>query len=63
MAHPIVVLPNYISHERTVVKARVSRQLVCWAIELGEFDLFCQTRSMMKAQVLANFVAEECLRF
>jgi hypothetical protein len=39
-------------------------KLVCWAIELGEFDLFCQTRSsMMKAQVLANFVAEECLRF
>ncbi|GAV80181.1 hypothetical protein CFOL_v3_23642 [Cephalotus follicularis] len=33
-------------------------RLVKWAIELGEFDIEYKTRLVVKAQVLADFVAE-----
>ena len=36
----------------------VARQLVLWAIELSEFDVEYQPNFVIKAQALANFIAE-----
>ena len=39
-------------------QAEASGRLVKWAIELGEYDLSYEPRSAIKAQALADFIAE-----
>ena len=36
----------------------VAGQLIQWAIELSEFDVTYQPRSVIKAQILVDFIAE-----
>ena len=39
-------------------KLEVAGRLIQWAVKLNEFDDRYQPRSMIKAQVLADFIAE-----
>ena len=39
-------------------KIDVAGRLVQWAIELGQFDIEYQPQVVIKAQVLADFIAE-----
>ena len=39
-------------------KMEAAGQLIQWAIELSEFDIRYQPRNTIKAQALANFIAE-----
>ena len=43
---------------KTMNKIDAARQLIQWAIELGQFDIEYQPRAAIKAQVLADFIAE-----
>ncbi|XP_075106773.1 uncharacterized protein LOC142179796 [Nicotiana tabacum] len=55
--HPISVITAYplriILH-----KQELSSRLAKWAIELSEYDIMYQSRTAIKSQVLADFVAE-----
>ncbi|KAK8933512.1 hypothetical protein KSP39_PZI015592 [Platanthera zijinensis] len=42
-------------------KPEASSRLVKWAVELGEFDIHFLPRSVIKSQVLANFIVENTL--
>ncbi|CAK9165889.1 unnamed protein product [Ilex paraguariensis] len=44
--------------KRILGKPDVSGRLLKWAVELGEFDIQYQPRTAIKAQALADFVAE-----
>jgi hypothetical protein len=44
--------------EKVLQKPDLSGRLVNWAVELGEFDLEFCPRTTIKAQVLADFIAE-----
>lgn len=39
-------------------KPELSRRLVIWAVELGEYDIRYKSRTTIKGQVLADFVTE-----
>ena len=39
-------------------KLEVARRLIQWAIELSEFDIRYQPKSAIKAQALADFIAD-----
>jgi len=39
-------------------KLEATGRLIQWAIELSEFDIKYQSRNAIKAQVLADFIAE-----
>jgi ribonuclease HI len=56
-AHAIRVLIEY-PLKKVLQKPNLSGRLVNWAVELGEFDLEFYPRTTIKAQVLANFIAE-----
>ena len=56
-AHPIIVLTEY-PLRAILRKADLSNKVSKWAVELGEFDIRYQPRTAIKAQVLADFVAE-----
>jgi hypothetical protein len=56
-AHTINVLTEY-PLKKVLRKLDVSGRLVNWAIELSEFDIEFVSRSAIKGQVLADFVAE-----
>ncbi|KAL0356123.1 UNVERIFIED_CONTAM: Retrovirus-related Pol polyprotein from transposon opus [Sesamum radiatum] len=56
-SHKIVVLTNHpLGHIMT--RPDASGRLVKWAVELGEYDIEYQSRTAVKAQVLADFVVE-----
>ncbi|KAL0446110.1 UNVERIFIED_CONTAM: Retrovirus-related Pol polyprotein from transposon gypsy [Sesamum latifolium] len=56
-SHKIIVLTNYpLGHIMT--RPDASGRLVKWAVELGEYDIEYQSRTTIKAQVLADFVVE-----
>ncbi|XP_022860948.1 uncharacterized protein LOC111381405 [Olea europaea var. sylvestris] len=59
--HPIVVLTNQLLRH-ILQKPDVSGRLLKWAIELGEFDIEFKPRPAIKAQALADFIAELTLR-
>ncbi|XP_022870705.1 uncharacterized protein LOC111389949 [Olea europaea var. sylvestris] len=59
--HPIVVLTNQLL-KHILQKPDVSGRLLQWAIELGEFDIEFKPRPSIKAQALADFIAELTLR-
>ena len=44
--------------KKAMNKLEAARRLILWAIELSEFDVRYQPRNAIKAQVLANFIAE-----
>jgi len=56
-AHAIRVLTEYPS-KKVLQKPDLWGRLVNWALELGEFDLEFYPRTTIKAQVLADFIAE-----
>ena len=56
-AHVINVLTNH-PLGKAMNKLEAARQLIQWAIELSKFDIRYQTRSAIKAQALADFIAE-----
>ena len=56
-AHVINVLTNH-PPKKAMNKLEVAGWLIQWAVELNEFDDRYQPRSMIKAQVLADFIAE-----
>ena len=56
-AHVINVLTNH-PPKKAMNKLEVVGRLIQWAVELNEFDDRYQPRSMIKAQVLADFIAE-----
>ena len=43
---------------KTMNKIDAARRLIQWAIELGQFDIEYRPRAVIKAQVLADFIAE-----
>ncbi|XP_077219712.1 uncharacterized protein LOC143853900 [Tasmannia lanceolata] len=56
-AHTIKVLTDQ-PLRQVLHKPDTSRRLVKWAVELSEFDILYMPRPAIKAQVLADFVAE-----
>ena len=44
--------------KRSMNKPDVARRMVQWAIELNRFDIEYHPRTAIKAQALANFIAE-----
>ena len=56
-AHTIIVLTNYLI--RAILhKPDSSRQLLKWVVELIEFDIEYRPRSVIKGQVLADFIVK-----
>ena len=56
-AFPVSVIKNQ-PLRQTIHKTDASGQLVKWAIELSEFDVSYKPRAEIKAQAVADFVAE-----
>ena len=56
-SHTIIVVTN-LPVKRFLGKPDVSGRLLKWAVEQGEFDVLYQPRVAIKAQALADFVAE-----
>lgn len=56
-AHPIVVLTNK-PIKQILAKPEKSGRVAKWAIELGEHDVEFKSRTSVKGQVLADFLAE-----
>ena len=44
--------------KKAMNKLEAAGRLIQWAVELSEFDIRYQPRHAIKAQVLANFIAE-----
>ncbi|XP_073061884.1 uncharacterized protein [Primulina eburnea] len=57
LSHPIVVLTNS-PFGRIMTHAEVSRRMVKWTIELGEYDIEYKPRVAIKAQSLIDFLIE-----
>ena len=56
-AHVINVLTDH-PFKKAINKLEAAGQLIQWTIELSEFDIRYQPRNAIKAQALANFIAE-----
>ena len=56
-ANPILVMMDQ-PIKKAMNKLEAARQMVQWAIELSQFDIVYRPRTAIKAQVLANFIAE-----
>lgn len=57
LAHPIYVRIDQ-PLQQILTKPKVSERLTKWAIKLGEYDLSYESRIAIKAQALADFLAE-----
>ncbi|XP_073137955.1 uncharacterized protein [Henckelia pumila] len=57
LSHPIVVLTNS-PIGRILTRVDISERLVKWTTELNEYDIQYEPRSAIKAQALADFLAE-----
>ncbi|XP_073017818.1 uncharacterized protein [Primulina eburnea] len=57
LSHPIVVLTNS-PLGRILTHSDISGRLVKWTTELGEYDIQYEPRTAIKAQALADFLAE-----
>ncbi|XP_058217401.1 uncharacterized protein LOC131328477 [Rhododendron vialii] len=55
--HPIIVLTEF-PLKNLLKKADLSGQVSQWAVELANFDIHFESRTAIKAQVLADFIAE-----
>ena len=56
-AHTIIVLTNH-PLRKAMNKPDAARRLIQWAIELSDFDIEYRPRQAIKAQALADFIAE-----
>ena len=56
-AHVIIVMTDH-PLKKTMNKLEAAGRLIQWAIELSEFDIRYQPRNAIKAQALADFIAE-----
>ena len=56
-AHVINVMTDH-PLKKTMNKLEAAGRLIQWAVELSEFDIQYQPRHAIKAQALANFIAE-----
>ena len=56
-SHSIVVITNQ-PLRRVLGKSDVSRRLLKWAVELGEFNIQYQPRATIKEQAWADFIAK-----
>ena len=56
-AHTIVVLMNH-PLRKAMNKPDAVGRLIQWSIELSDFDIDYRPQTVIKAQALANFVAE-----
>ena len=56
-AYVINVMMDH-SLKKATNKLEAAGRLIQWAIELSEFDIKYHTRNAIKAQALANFIAE-----
>ena len=56
-AHVINVMANH-PLKKAMNKLEASARLIQWAVELSEFDIRYQPRHAIKAQALADFIAE-----
>ena len=56
-SHKIVVLTNHPLH-KAMNKLDATGRLIQWAVELSEFDIEYRPRQAIKAQALADFIAE-----
>ena len=56
-AHVIIVMTDH-PFKKAMNKLEVAGRLIQWAIELGEFNIRYQPRNAIKAQALADFIAE-----
>ncbi|XP_058208193.1 uncharacterized protein LOC131321207 [Rhododendron vialii] len=55
--HPIIVLTEF-PLKNLLRKADLSSRVSQWAVELANFDIHFEPRTAIKAQVLADFIAE-----
>ncbi|XP_024039539.1 uncharacterized protein LOC112098145 [Citrus clementina] len=56
-AHTIAVVTN-LSLRQILQKLDMSGRILRWSLELSEFDIIFKPRSAIKAQVIADFIAE-----
>ena len=56
-AHAIIVMTDH-PLKKAMNKLEAAGRLIQWAIELSEFDIRYQPRNAIKAQALADFIAE-----
>ena len=56
-AHVIIVMTDH-PLKKAMNKVEAAGQLIQWAIELSEFDIRYQPKNTIKAQTLADFIAE-----
>ncbi|KAL0337481.1 UNVERIFIED_CONTAM: hypothetical protein Scaly_2023200 [Sesamum calycinum] len=56
-SHKIVVLTNH-PLKQIMQRPDASKRLVKWAVKLGEFDIEYQSKTAIKAQVIADYVVE-----
>ncbi|XP_011071463.1 uncharacterized protein LOC105156901 [Sesamum indicum] len=56
-SHKVVVLTNH-PLKHVMSRPEASGRLIKWAVELGQYDADYQSRTVQKAQILADFVTE-----
>ncbi|GKU90859.1 hypothetical protein SLEP1_g4803 [Rubroshorea leprosula] len=56
-SHPIIVLTDQ-PLRQILQKPECSGRLIKWVVELGEFEITFQQRSVIRAQALADFIVE-----
>ena len=56
-ANPILVMTDQLI-KKSMNKLEAARRMVQWAIELSQFDIEYHPRTAIKAQALADFIAE-----
>ena len=56
-AHMIIVLTDQ-PMKKAINRPDAARRMILWVVQLGEFDIKYHPRMAIKAQALANFVAE-----
>ena len=61
-AHVINVMTDH-PLKKAMNKLEAAGWLIQWAIKLGEFDIKYQSRHAIKAQALADFIAEFTLSY
>ena len=56
-AHTIIVLTDQ-PLKKAISSLEAARRMALWAIELSEFDVQYRPRTVVKGQIVADFIAE-----
>ena len=56
-AHVIIVLTDQ-PLKKAMSSPEAARRMALWAIELSEFDVRYRPRTLIKGQIMADFIAE-----